>query len=135
MAKQGFEDFEIKSKVRALLVKYWIDTTTLSIGVHRGYVNIFGDLKEKSSFMTAKVIKRIYDDPFMDSGNEDKENIPSEESQHGKNAKKEMGMVMDNISQKLFNLENEIQNIPGVKSASLDFSNYKRNGGIWKKSK
>ena len=131
---RDINDYEIRSKVRSLLVKYWIDTTTVSIGVHRGVVTILGTIKESSGAFTSKVEKRIKDDPFMEKDDADD---PAMDSQTSSDAmsKKNQTKNTDPLAQKLFLLECEIEDLPGVRAASLDFNNYKKSGGIWKKRK
>ena len=86
--------------------------------------------------MAAKVIKRIYEDPFMDVSSDEKNDALSDyDGESNSSSKREMSIALDGVTQKIFNLETEIQNIPGVKSVALDFSNYKKSGGIWKKKK
>lgn len=132
---RDINDYEIKSKVRALLVRYWIDTATVSVGVHRGVVSLIGNVKESSGAFTTKVEKRIKDDPFMD--NEDTETSSSDSNTSSESGSKKNQKVQcaDPFAQKLFLLECDIEEIPGVRAASLDFSNYKKNGGVWKKRK
>ena len=125
------EDYEIKSKARSVLVKYWIDTTRLSIGVHRGVITVFGDLQEGAAVIATRVQKRIEEDPFMDSS--ETENL--DDSKTSPSSDKSAPGSSDPLAQKLFLIEKEMEDISGVRAVSLDFSNYKKNGGIWKKRK
>lgn len=131
---RDINDYEIKSKVRGLLVRYWIDTTTVSIGVHRGVVSIIGNVKESSGAFTTKIEKRIKDDPFMEKEDTDDSSDSKNSSDLG-SKKNQQAQSADPFAQKLFLLECDIEDIPGVRAASLDFSNYKKNGGVWKKRK
>lgn len=132
---RDINDYEIKAKVRGVLVRYWIDTTTVSIGVHRGVVTIVGSIKESSGAFTTKVEKRINEDPFMEKDDEDTPSSDSKSSSDSNAKKNQQMQSADPFAQKLFLVECEIEDIPGVRAASLDFSNYKKNGGIWKKRK
>ncbi len=132
---RDINDYEIKARVRALLVKYWIDTTTVSIGVHRGIVSIMGNIKESSGALTAQVEKRIHEDPFMEKEDSADSSSDSKSPSDSGLKKNQQVQTSDPFSQKLFLLENDIQDIAGVRASSLDFSNYKKNGGVWKKRK
>ena len=132
---RDINDYEIKSRVRALLVKYWIDTTTVSLGVHRGVVSIMGNVKESSGAFTLQVEKRIKEDPFMEKDDSDDSSSDSKNSSDSGSKKNQPLQTNDPFAQKLFLLESDIQDIAGVRASSLDFSNYKKNGGVWKKRK
>ena len=132
---RDINDYEIKSRVRALLVKYWIDTTTVSVGVHRGVVSIMGNVKESSGALTTQVEKRIKEDPFMEKEDSEDSSSDLKNTSDSGSKKNQQVQTSDPFAQKLFLLENDIQDIAGVRATSLDFSNYKKNGGVWKKRK
>jgi hypothetical protein len=134
MPKRAFEDFEIKNRVRAVLVKFWFDTSTLTISVHRGKVHVFGALCEKMHTVEAAALQRVKNDPFMEDGATGA--AAPHESMHGKNSFKRIrNKVMEHTSRKLLLAEQEIYRIRGIRHVTLDFSNYKKSGGVWRQSR
>ncbi|EKD29097.1 MAG: hypothetical protein ACD_79C00068G0002 [uncultured bacterium] len=123
---RGLDDNEIKSKVRACLVKNSFDTSALNIGVHRGAVNVLGTLKSTASSLDVKIHQRIAEDPFMNNSSNNQENASSGENKPRVN-------TTDSTASKLMNVETEIVKISGVRSVNLDFHNYRKTAGVWKK--
>ncbi|MBN2144956.1 MAG: hypothetical protein JW774_10065 [Candidatus Aureabacteria bacterium] len=122
------EDFEIRSKVRALLVKYWFDTADLSIGVHHGNVTVFGSLQESSNLGAGEGKKSSSEiTSYEMDGLGDMKEIKTTKTT--KTIEKEN--IMDSISKRLFLVETEISELSGVRSVNFEFHNYIQKGKNW----
>ena len=123
---RDLEDFEIKSKVRAMLVRYWFDTADLSIGVHHGNVNIIGSLRETSNLAEVEGVKTSSEvgSYEMDASGEMKE-----VSSHTKVNEKEN--IMDSITRRMNLIEMGIIELNGVRSVNFEFNNFLQKGKNW----
>ncbi len=108
MAREA-EDYEIRNRVRSILVKFWINTEKLNIGVHRGNVSVFGMLEETSSVgRTLDEIKNMA-------------RLTGESSLQNMTKSQLTKVSHSNLSKKVILIEQEIQDIDGVRCVTLEF--------------
>jgi hypothetical protein len=101
------DDFRINARVRAVLVRKWIDTSKCTIGTIKGKVFIRGR------------IRRIFgrDERHINS-DEDEDESPTNDIH-------ELTLIQQ--------IEDEIKRIPDVVGIQFDLEYWKKEKGVWKR--
>ena len=110
MARE-IEDYEIRNQVRSILLRFWINTEKLNIGVHRGNVSLFGFLEENSSVgRTNEEIKNM-------------ERLIEKNASSNTSKSANFKASRSNLLKKISLIEQEIQGISGVRCVTLEIQN------------